>query len=94
MKVRTNVQVLNGLPLQVVAEVEPADPEVGYNYPYIEDMHFETMRGHRARWAEKKMSSQDYKNAERAVWMELQSMMDGEGVSPSSQVRLNWTLLV
>jgi|TARA_R110002020_G_scaffold285353_1_gene500882 hypothetical protein len=67
--------VLNGMPITVCFEVAQPEHDVGIFTPYIEDIWLE-VKGKRAEWLEKRLTSIDWKNLEEEV---LELWREGEG---------------
>jgi len=72
MEVEIETRVLGGLPVRVIANVYPAEPDVGIFSPQVEDMVIYTMRHAHAKWIEKQMDEDDWSTLAHEIAREYQ----------------------
>jgi len=73
MDVTFSTTVCGGFPVEVVATVYPAEPDVGLSGSYVEDWELFTLAGCRADFIERKLSVEDIAHItelalEQEVW--------------------------
>lgn len=65
---RCDVTIFNGLPLQCEFSIGPAEPDVGINSEYLDDLVLYDQRGRHADWAENKMTEDDWIEVQAQCW--------------------------
>ena len=71
-----DLRILGGLPVTFGCTVQPSDPEVGVNTPYIDDFYITAVNGkvvEKADWLEKRIDSRkgERDRIEQALWDEI-----------------------
>ena len=65
---KCEIRVFNGLPLNVEFCVCPAEPDVGINNTYIDDVVLYDRQHKHAKWAENKMTEDDWEDVQLQCW--------------------------
>jgi hypothetical protein len=71
MKVKIETTVCGGFPVLVMANAYPAEPDVGYDRAYFEDIEILTRQGTPAKFIERRLNDFDLDNIELALREEL-----------------------
>lgn len=68
-----------GIPAQAAALIQPAEPDVGIDYEYADEILIYDRRGYEAGWLERNMTDQDCTEVEVQVWEKYREVQDSGG---------------